>query len=141
MIKGVDHIGLAVQNAEEVARFYGEILGLPLTGQEEPEVRPERGVKLLFLPAGQTQLELLEPLSDEGPVAKLLRERGEGIHHIAFEVEDIAQELRRLAERGVRLVDAEPSHGSRDTLIAFVHPKACHGVLVELVQHTAAGTK
>lgn len=126
----IDHIGIAVQSLEEAALPY-KMLGLELTHVEEV---PEQGVKVAMLPVGESKIELLEPLSSESPIAKFLEKKGSGVHHIAFSVEDIEGELKRLQKEGLRLIDEQPRQGAHGAQIAFLHPKSTHGVLVELCQ-------
>ncbi len=127
----VDHIAIAVQSLEEALKVYRDILGLELKGVEEV---PEQGVRIAFLPVGEVRFELLEPIFPESPVAKFLEKRGEGIHHICVEVEDIEKTLRDLANKGVKLIDEQPRIGAHGRKMAFVHPKSLHGVLLELYQ-------
>jgi methylmalonyl-CoA epimerase len=131
MVVKIDHIAIAVQNLDEAIKVYKEALGLELAGEEEV---PEQGVRVAFLPIGDTRLELLEPLSSESPVAKFLEKRGEGIHHICLEVEDLEKTLAELANKGVKLIDEKPRLGAHGRKMAFVHPKSLHGVLLELYQ-------
>jgi len=131
MVVKIDHIAIAVQNLDEAIKVYKEALGLELAGEEEV---PEQGVRVAFLPIGDTRLELLEPLSSESPVAKFLEKRGEGIHHICLEVEDLEKALAELANKGVKLIDEKPRLGAHGRKMAFVHPKSLHGVLLELYQ-------
>ncbi len=131
MVVKIDHIAIAVQNLEEALRVYKDVLGLELKGEEEV---PEQGVRVAFLPVGDTRLELLEPLSPESPVAKFLEKRGEGIHHICLEVEDLEKTLAELASKGIKLIDEKPRLGAHGRKMAFVHPKSLHGVLLELYQ-------
>ena len=131
MIVKIDHIAIAVQNLDEALKVYRDALGLEPAGGEEV---PEQGVRVAFLPVGDTRLELLEPLSPESPVAKFLEKRGEGIHHICIEVEDLEKTLAELASKGVKLIDEKPRLGAHGRKMAFVHPKSLHGVLLELYQ-------
>lgn len=131
MIKKIDHIAIAVSNLKEAAKIYEEKLGLKLSGQE---TLPEQGVNVGFIKIGEVRIELVEPLSSESPVAKFLAERGPGLHHICFEVDEIEKELNRLAEAGVRLIDTKPRPGAHNTKIGFIHPKATDGVLIEFCQ-------
>jgi methylmalonyl-CoA epimerase len=131
MVVKIDHIAIAVQNLDEAIKVYRGALGLELAGEEEV---PEQGVRVAFLPIGDTRLELLEPLSSESPVAKFLEKRGEGIHHICLEVEDLEKALAELASKGVKLIDEKPRLGAHGRKMAFVHPKSLHGVLLELYQ-------
>lgn len=133
----INHIGIAVPNIEEAAKFYTEQLGMKLEGVEEV---PDQKVKVAFLPIGEVRLELVQPTSPESPVAKFLEKNGgPGFHHIAYQVEDTAAEVERLKAAGVRMVDEKPRTGAHNTRIAFVHPKASGGVLTELVQEMKHG--
>ena len=125
----IDHIGLAVQD-EQAARFW-EALGLARAGSETV---PAEGVTVGFFPVGPSRIELLEPSAGEGPVQKFLANRGEGIHHICFEVDDIRGLLAQLIAAGVELTSPEPRPGAEGSLVAFIHPRAAHGVLIELRQ-------
>ncbi len=127
----IDHVAIAVQSLEEALKVYRDVLGLELKGVEEV---PEQGVRIAFLPIGEARLELLEPLSSESPVAKFLEKRGEGIHHICIEVEDIERTLQELAGKGVKLIDERPRTGAHGRKMAFIHPRSLHGVLLELYQ-------
>lgn len=131
MIKRVDHIGIAVKSIQETLDFYRGALGLDLA---HTEVEPEQRVLVAFLPAGEAEVELLEPVDEEGPVSRFLAKRGPGIHHICFEVENIDEVLRRLAQQGVELIDKEPKIGTGGKRIAFVHPHSTAGVLIELYE-------
>ncbi|MBS7636664.1 methylmalonyl-CoA epimerase [Candidatus Bathyarchaeota archaeon] len=131
MFVGMDHVGVAVKNLDEAISVYRDILGFKLLGVH---VLTERKVKVAFLSTGgETEIELLEPLGSESPVAKFLENRGEGIHHIAVKVDDIEKTLEELKRRGVILVDEKPSAGAEGKKIAFIHPKSTRGVLLELV--------
>lgn len=125
----VDHIGIAVKNLEESLAFYTEVLGLKAMGTEEVA---EQKVKVAFLPCGDSELELLESTSPDGPIAKFIEKNGEGIQHIAIRVENIEATLAELKEKGVRLIDEKPRYGAGGASIAFLHPKATGGVLLEL---------
>jgi methylmalonyl-CoA/ethylmalonyl-CoA epimerase len=130
-IKKIDHIGIAVKNIEDVLAFYTEALGLENQGYEIVE---EQGVRVAFLPVGESRFELLEPINDASPIAKFIAKRGEGIHHICLDVEDVSETLAEMKERGMQLIDNEPRPGAHHKDIAFVHPKASNGVLIELSQ-------
>ncbi len=130
MIKGVHHIGIAVRNTEEAEKTYTELLGVK---PSHSEVIPEQGVKATIFHLGQCEIELLEPIDPESGVAKFLEKRGEGLHHICLEVDGIDEELKALAAKGVRLIDKEPRLGLAGR-IAFLHPQAANGVLIELAQ-------
>lgn len=131
MIKKIAHIAIAVNSVDEAARFYIEQLGLKLEGKETV---PHRKVTVGFIQIGATKIELVQPDSPDAPVAKFLSERGAGLHHICFEVDDIDAEFRRLKAAGVRIVDPEPQKGAGDTKAFFIHPKSTGGVLIELSQ-------
>lgn len=128
----IAHIGIAVKSIEETLPFYTEQLGLTLLGMEE--VQSEQ-VKVAFLEIGESRIELLEPLSAESPIAKFMEKRGEGIHHIALDVDNVEQRLERLKENGIPLIHEKPKAGAHNAQIAFLHPKAAKGVLVELCQY------
>jgi methylmalonyl-CoA epimerase len=130
-VKKIDHIGIAVKDLASVLAFYQDALGLENTGFEVVE---EQGVRVAFLPVGESRVELLEPLNEESPIAKFISKRGEGIHHICLNVDSVSQTLGEMQERGLQLIDKEPRLGADDKLVAFVHPKASSGVLIELSQ-------
>jgi methylmalonyl-CoA epimerase len=131
MFLGMDHVGVAVKNLEEAISVYRDTLGFKLLGVH---VLKERKVKVALLSTGgETQIELLEPLGNDSPVAKFLEGRSEGIHHIAVKVDNIEKALEDFKRKGVRLVDEVPRIGVEGKKIAFVHPKSTKGVLLELV--------
>jgi len=130
-IEKIDHIGIAVESIENWLGFYRDVLGLELSRSEEVKTQK---VQVAFLKIGESQIELLEPTSDDSPISNFLKARGGGIHHIAIKVDDIRGALARLREAGVRLIDNEPRVGSHNQLVAFVHPKSSGGVLIELTQ-------
>lgn len=127
------HVGIAVRDLTQALATY-RALGLEAGGEEEV---PEQGVRLAFLPAGEARLELLQPLREDSPVGKFLESRGEGIHHICLEVEDIEKALARAREAGIRLVDEKPRQGAHGARVAFLHPRGLHGVLLEFRQPPA----
>lgn len=127
----VDHIGVAVPSIAEARKFFEEILGLAVTGTESIE---EQKVTVAFLPLGDTEVELLEPAGQDGPVARFLEKNGPGIQHVAFRVDNLEAALAELKARGVRLIDTEPRYGAGGARIAFIHPRESHGVLVELCE-------
>ena len=131
MVHKVDHIGVAVSNLEEALKIYTDVLGLKLHGTEVVE---EQKVRVAFMPVGDTEIELLESTDAEGPIAKFIEKRGEGIQHIAFRVDDIEEALEQMRQQGVRLIDEKPRYGAGGARIAFLHPKATGGVLVELCE-------
>ncbi len=130
MIGPVHHVGIAVRELRPAIERY-TLLGLAL---DYTETVTAAGVRVAFLKAGDTHVELVEPLQPDGNVARFLDKRGEGLHHIAFSTTDIVAELRRLEDQGFELIDRAPRPGARNRLVAFVHPRSAHGVLVELVQ-------
>ena len=127
----IDHLGIAVNSVEEGKTFWADILGLLCEGTETVD---EQKVTTAFLPVSESELELMESTAPDGPVAKYIEKRGPGIHHIALRVKDIEAALAELKEKGVRLIDETPRIGAGGAKIAFLHPKATHGVLVELCQ-------
>ncbi|MDD5285450.1 MAG: methylmalonyl-CoA epimerase [Desulfuromonadaceae bacterium] len=131
MLTKINHIGIAVKSLDESLPFYRDQLGIPFLGLEEIE---EQKVKVAMLQVGESKIELLEPTSEESPVAKFIEKNGPGIHHIAYEVEDIEMAIQKLLACGSRMVDEKPRRGAHGTLIAFVHPKSSNGILTELCQ-------
>ena len=127
----VDHVGIAVKDLAASVKWYEETLGLHSKGTE---VVQEQQVTVAFLPSGDSELELLESTSPEGPIARFIEKNGEGIQHIAIRVDDIDAALAELKEKGVRLIDQTPRYGAGGARIAFLHPKATHGVLLELCE-------
>jgi len=125
----IEHIGIAVKNLDESIKFYEEILGLKCYAIEVVE---DQKVKTAFFQIGETKIELLESTHPDGPVAKFIEKRGEGIHHIAFKTNDINSSLKELKEKNVRLIDENPRKGAEKLDIGFIHPKSAHGVLIEL---------
>lgn len=131
MIKKIDHIGIAVKDLAETLKLYEGMLGLKAV---ETEVVEEQKVKVAFLPTGDSEVELLESTSPDGPIAKYIEKNGEGIQHIAFRVDNLEQRLAELKEKGVRLIDEKPRRGAGGAKIAFLHPKSTYGVLIELCE-------
>ncbi|MHB1393479.1 MAG: methylmalonyl-CoA epimerase [Clostridia bacterium] len=131
MLSKVDHIGIAVSNLDEAVKLYKDVLGLELHGVEVVE---EQKVKVAFLPVGDTEVELLESTSPEGPIAKFIEAKGQGIQHIAFRVDDIEAALEEMKAKGMRLIDEKPRYGAGGARIAFLHPKSTNGVLIELCE-------
>jgi methylmalonyl-CoA/ethylmalonyl-CoA epimerase len=127
----IDHIGIAVNSIDSSKSFWSDILGLTLTGTETVA---EQRVTTAFLPVGGSEVELLESTAPDGPVARFIEKKGEGVQHIAFRVENIDDCLRELKEKGVALIDQTPRKGAGGAKIAFLHPKATQGVLVELCE-------
>jgi methylmalonyl-CoA/ethylmalonyl-CoA epimerase len=133
-MKKIEHIGIAVKNLEVSKDLYEKLLGV--APYKEEEVLSE-GVNTSFFKAGPNKIELLESTRTDGPIAKFLEKKGEGIHHIAFEVDDIVAELIRLKQEGFIILNETPKKGADNKLVAFVHPKSTHGVLIELCQEVA----
>ena len=131
MIKKIDHLGIAVESNASAKDVFERLLGLKIKDQEEV---PQQKVRTAFYPCDDVNLELLEPTSPDSPVGKFLEKRGEGFHHVAFEVDDIKAELLRLSGLGVELIDKVPRKGAHHTQIAFLHPRSTRGLLVELVE-------
>jgi len=132
MIKGLDHVAIAVNRIEDALQVFEHTLGLRLVTVKNVE---QQKVKIAMLHAGTSKIELLESTSPESSVAKFLAERGEGVHHIAIEVSDIEGHLKELKDKGVVLIDEKPRPGAEAKKIAFVNPKSTKGVLIELVEH------
>lgn len=137
-MKKVEHIGIAVKSLEVSNLVYEKLLGV--APYKEEEVASE-GVKTSFFKTGPNKIELLESTDKEGPIAKFLAKKGEGIHHIAFAVDDIYAELSRLKQEGFVVLNEVPKKGADNKLVAFVHPKSTNGVLIELCQEIALGGK
>jgi len=127
----IDHLGIAVSSISDSLTFYREVLGLELAGTETVD---DQGVRVALLPVGEARIELLEPVSWETPVGRFITKRGEGLHHICYEVDDLSSKLDELRSRGVRLLEGYPRRGAEGKLVAFLHPASSHGVLVELVE-------
>jgi methylmalonyl-CoA epimerase len=131
MFARVDHIGVAVDDLDAALALYGGALQMPVAHREVVE---QQGVEAVLLDVGENHVELLRPLGPDTPVGKFLAARGPGLHHVAYQVQDIEAALDRLREQGLRLIDEQPRVGIRGSLVAFVHPKASNGVLTEIVQ-------
>ena len=127
----IEHLGIAVKSLETAIPYYENVLGLTCYAVEEV---PEQKVKTAFFKVGQTKIELLESTDPEGPVGKFLEKKGEGVHHIAFAVENLQAKLDLAAERGIALIDKTPRKGAEGLNIAFLHPKSTFGVLTELCE-------
>ena len=127
----IDHLGIAVNSIDDGKDFWSGVLGLDFEGAETVA---EQKVTTAFFPVGESEVELLESTAPDGPVAKYIEKRGQGIQHVAFRVENIDDALAELKEKGVRLIDQQPRIGAGGARIAFLHPKATNGVLVELCQ-------
>lgn len=127
----IEHIGIAVKDLDHAEELYAKLLGASSYKREAVE---SEGVVTSFFQVGPNKIELLESTRDDGPIAKAIAKRGEGIHHVAFEVEDIHAEMKRLRAEGFTLLNEEPKRGADNKLVCFVHPKSANGVLVELCQ-------
>lgn len=130
MIEKIDHIGIAVSDLEEALKLYRDVLGLKVEHVEEFE-----GMKIAFIPIGDTEFELLQPTDPEGALAKFIEKRGVGVQHIALRVNDVAKSLEELKGKGLRVIDEKPRPGAGGASIAFFHPKSTMGVLLEICQH------
>lgn len=127
----INHLGIATKSIDQALKFWSDALGLE---NVHTEIVEDQKVRVAMLPVGESRIELLEPTSEDSPIFKFLEKRGGGIHHIAVEVDDINAALAKLKAQGMRLIDAEPRIGAEGCLVAFVHPSAAGGVLLELVQ-------
>ena len=128
----IEHIGIAVKNLEESIKYYENVLGLECYNIEEVK---DQKVKTAFFKVGEVKIELLESTDPEGPIGKYVEKKGEGIHHIAFAVNNIEEKLKHAEENGVRLIDSNPRKGAEGLDIAFLHPKSTFGVLTELCEN------
>ena len=127
----INHLGIATKGIDEALKFWSDALGLE---NVHTEIVEDQKVRVAMLPIGESRIELLEPTSDDSPISKFLEKRGGGIHHIAVEVDDIESALARLKSHGMRLIDETPRIGAEGCRVAFVHPSAANGVLLELVE-------
>ena len=130
-IKKIDHLGIAVSSIDSGKKFWQDIMGLELEGTETVE---EQKVTTAFMPVGESEVELLESTSPDGPVAKYIEKKGAGLQHVACRVDNIDEALAELKEKGVKLIDQTPRNGAGGARIAFLHPKATGGILVELCE-------
>ncbi|MCD7971562.1 MAG: methylmalonyl-CoA epimerase [Candidatus Azobacteroides sp.] len=128
----IEHIGIAVKSIEACLPYYEKVLGLPCYAVEEVA---DQKVKTAFFKVGQTKIELLEPTSEESTIAKFLEKKGEGVHHIAFSVDNLTEALAEVESKGVQLIDKQPRKGAEGLNIAFLHPKSTCSVLTELCEH------
>ncbi len=129
----IDHLGIAVNSIDDGKNFWSEVLGLEFEGAETVE---EQKVKTAFFPVGESEVELLESTSPDGPVAKFIEKKGQGFQHIAFRVANIDEALAELKEKNIQLIDQQPRIGAGGARIAFLHPKATGGILVELCERS-----
>jgi methylmalonyl-CoA/ethylmalonyl-CoA epimerase len=134
-VKNVNHIGIAVSSIADQREFYEQVLGAEFEGEE---VVADQKVKVGFFKVGDVRLELLEPTDSSSTVAQFIEKRGPGLHHVAYTVDDLPARIEELKREGVRMIDETPRPGAHHTRIAFLHPKASHGVLTELCQPTHA---
>jgi len=132
MIKKINHIAIAVNNLEEAARFYQTVMGLTLSGVE---VVTAQKTRVGFFKIGESNIELVQPAEPDSPLVKFLETKGQGIHHICLEVEDVEAEVKAFLEKGATMVDQKPRPGAHNTKVAFVHPKSSGGVLIELCEY------
>jgi len=131
MLKKINHIALAVDNLDEAAKFYQNCLGLELSGIETINAQK---TKVGFFQIGASSIELVQPAEPDSPLQKFLAAKGQGIHHICFEVDDIEAEIKNLLAKGATMIDREPRPGAHNARVAFIHPKSAAGVLIELVE-------
>lgn len=131
MLKKINHIAIAVNNIEEATKFYQEVMGLTLSGVE---VVTAQKTKVGFFKIGESNIELVQPAEPDSPLVKFLETKGQGIHHICFEVEDVEAEVKDYLDKGATLIDQKPRPGAHNTKVAFIHPKSSSGVLIELCE-------
>ncbi|MCF7740900.1 MAG: methylmalonyl-CoA epimerase [Candidatus Marinimicrobia bacterium] len=131
MISKINHIGIAVKSLEEQIPFYRDILNLKFEGTEEV---PDQKVKVAMFQVGEVRIELLEPTSEKSPIARFIDKKGQGMHHIAYESNDIEKEIEQAAGKGIKMIDKEPRDGAHNTKIAFMHPRSTGKVLTEICQ-------
>lgn len=134
MVEKIEHIGIAVKDIEQANRVYENLLGVAPYKMEQVE---SESVSTSFFQTGESKIELLEATNPESAIAKFIEKKGEGIHHIAFAVEDIEKEMNRLSDQGFRILNEKPKKGADNKLVCFIHPKNTNGVLVELCQEIA----
>ena len=131
MLKKINHIAIAVNNIEEATKFYQEVMGLTLSGVE---VVTAQKTKVGFFKIGESNIELVQPAEPASPLVKFLETKGQGIHHICYEVEDVEAEVKAYLDKGATLIDQKPRPGAHNTKVAFIHPKSSSGVLIELCE-------
>jgi methylmalonyl-CoA/ethylmalonyl-CoA epimerase len=129
--KQIDHLGIAVASIDDAAVLYRDVMGLACEGTEVIE---DQGVRVMFFTLGEVRIELLEPTTDDSPIAKFLAQRGPGLHHVSYRVDDLSATLAALKAAGVKLIDDTPRDGAHGMKIAFAHPKSTDGVLTEFCQ-------
>jgi|UniRef100_A0A7V3RF29 methylmalonyl-CoA epimerase len=125
----MDHIGIAVKSVDEASKMYLNSLGL----RKEDELLEDRKLKVAMIEVGETRIELLEDLDPEGTISKFIEKRGEGLNHIALEVDDIYEAVKQLKNKGYRVI-SDPAKGANNTIVTFIHPKDANGVMIELVE-------
>ncbi len=133
MINKIDHIGVAVENISDAKKMYEDILGLKVTDIEEVV---DQKVKVAFIPIGESEFELLESTDPEGPITKYIAKKGQGIQHIALQVDNIENALQDFKNKGVKLIDEKPRYGAGGAKIAFLHPKSTNGILIEICERS-----
>ncbi len=131
LVKKINHIAIAVEHIDAASRFFADVLGLAVSDQEDV---PAQKTRVAFVQLGEVRIEFVQPMSEDSPVAKYIAKRGQGIHHICYETDDIEGTLGVLKEKDVPLIDAEPKIGAHNARIAFVHPKGVSGVLTEILE-------
>ncbi|MBM4165879.1 MAG: methylmalonyl-CoA epimerase [Ignavibacteria bacterium] len=131
MFTRLNHIGIAVKNLDEASKKFSVVFNKDFS---HAEIVEEQKVKVCFAETGNMRVELLEPIANDSPISKFLEKRGEGIHHLSYEVDDIEKELQRLKESGIQLIDEKPKVGAEGFLVAFLHPNSTNGVLIEISQ-------
>lgn len=132
MNKKIDHIGIVVKSIEDALKLYEGLLGIKPAGEE---VLEDRGLRVCFIDIGDTRIELLQPTREDSEVSKFLEKKGEGLHHVAYEVDDIEEMIKKSKEIGLKPLSDEPKSGAHNTSVVFMHPKTTNGVLTELVKH------
>ncbi|MGZ5243894.1 MAG: methylmalonyl-CoA epimerase [Bacteroidia bacterium] len=138
MFRKIEHIGIAVKDLDSANNMFSLLANLGLLKMETVE---SEGVKVSFFQVGESKIEFLQPTSADSPIAKFIEKNGEGIHHIAFDVENVAEELKRLQENGFELIHTKPKEGADNKIIAFVHPRSTHRTLIELCQENISSVK
>lgn len=131
MVEKISHIGIAVESLDEQIIYYRDILGLTFSGTE---VVQDQKVKVAFFDVGDTRIELLEATDEESPIAKFIAKKGQGVHHMAYQVNDCQLAINTMDEKGLRLIDTEPRNGAGGHKIAFLHPRSTFGILTELTE-------
>lgn len=132
MVKSINHIGIAVKNLDESRKLFANIFNVD---EMHEETVIDQKVKVASFKVGDVLIELTAPTDESSPIAKFIEKKGEGIHHIAFESDNVNEELNKLSEKGIQLINQQAKTGAHDMLIAFLHPKSTNGVLMELCQH------